>query len=114
MTSRSATIAASSAHSQPLGGRTLAYDRAGAAEPLMVLHGLRASRRSWDPALPSLVEQRDVIAVDLPGHGDSSPSRARDSAPADLAAKWRSCSTGWGCRGFTLAATISAGAWRSN
>jgi pimeloyl-ACP methyl ester carboxylesterase len=84
---RSTARTDSSAHTQPPDGSTLAYDRAGVGEPLLLLHGLGASRRSWDPILPGLVDQRDVIAVDLPGHGDSSPSRARDSAPADIAAR---------------------------
>lgn len=87
MTNRSAESTDSPTHSQPLGGSPLAFDRTGVGEPLVLLHGLGASRRSWDPVLPGLVDHYDVIAVDLPGHGDSAPSRARDSAPADLAAR---------------------------
>ncbi len=87
MTNPSATSANLPAHTQPPGRGPLAYDRTGVGEPLVLLHGLGASRRSWDPVLPGLVDHRDVVAVDLPGHGDSSPSRARNSSPADIAAR---------------------------
>ena len=49
----------------------LAYDRGGAGEPLVLVHPLGADRRVWGPVLPLLADQRDVIAVDLPGFGDS-------------------------------------------
>ena len=87
VTSRSITITDLPTHRQLIGGSTLAYHRVGVGQPLVLLHGLGASRQSWDPVLPALVDQHDVIAVDLPGHGDSSPFRARDSAPADIAAR---------------------------
>src|SRR3954451_1855706 len=49
----------------------LAYSRLGAGEPLVLLHGQGLSRRSWNPVVTELARERDVIAVDLPGHGDS-------------------------------------------
>lgn len=49
----------------------LAYDRRGAGEPLVLLHGLSHRRQGWDPVIDRLAAERDVIAVDLPGHGDS-------------------------------------------
>ena len=45
--------------------------RAGTGRPLLLLHGLGSSWRSWCPILPALRRERDVIAVDLPGFGDS-------------------------------------------
>ena len=49
----------------------IGYDRAGAGEPLVLVHGLGGSRRIWEPVLPFLTERRDVITVDLPGFGAS-------------------------------------------
>ncbi|MGH9003276.1 MAG: alpha/beta fold hydrolase, partial [Acidimicrobiia bacterium] len=49
----------------------LAYDRTGAGEPLVLLHGLGHHRQGWKAVVPLLAAERDVITVDLPGHGDS-------------------------------------------
>jgi pimeloyl-ACP methyl ester carboxylesterase len=65
----------------------LAFTRCGAGAPLVLLHGLGLSRRNWDPVVPALAEQFDVIAVDLPGFGDSAPLPAPvEPSPAALAA----------------------------
>ena len=65
----------------------LAYDRVGAGEPLVLLHALGLSRRTWDPVVPALAEQFEIIAVDLPGFGDSAPLPAEvEPTPAALAA----------------------------
>src|SRR5207247_2686659 len=39
----------------------------------VLLHGIGSSRRAWDPVIAALAERFDVIAVDLPGFGDSAP-----------------------------------------
>ncbi|MGC2655052.1 MAG: alpha/beta fold hydrolase [Mycobacterium sp.] len=49
----------------------MAFARHGSGEPLLLIHGLGSSRRTWEPVLPMLSAQREVIAVDLPGFGDS-------------------------------------------
>jgi pimeloyl-ACP methyl ester carboxylesterase len=74
--------------SQQDGSRSrLAYDRVGQGEPLVLLHGLGLSRRSWDPVIARLAAERDVIAVDLPGHGDSPDQPRGDGwSPVDQAA----------------------------
>jgi pimeloyl-ACP methyl ester carboxylesterase len=51
----------------------IAYERAGSGEPLLVLHGTGGSRRHWDPVQAKLAAHHDLIAVDLPGHGESDP-----------------------------------------
>jgi len=64
---------------------SLAYRRSGAGEPLVLLHPLGSSRQAWDPVVPALAEKFDVIAVDLPGFGESAPLPGEPS-PAALAA----------------------------
>lgn len=51
----------------------LAFTRRGAGATLVLLHGLGSSRHAWDPVIPALAEHFDVLAVDLPGFGDSAP-----------------------------------------
>ena len=59
----------------------------GAGEPLVLLHGLGSARAAWDPVIPALAERFDVIAVDLPGFGESAPLPAGvEPSPAALAA----------------------------
>jgi pimeloyl-ACP methyl ester carboxylesterase len=51
----------------------LAYERRGTGPALVLLHGVGHRRQAWDAVLPLLTAQRTVIAVDLPGHGESPP-----------------------------------------
>jgi pimeloyl-ACP methyl ester carboxylesterase len=65
----------------------LAFTRSGSGEPLVLLHALGLSRRTWDDVLPELGRHFDVVAVDLPGFGDSPPLPADvEPSPAALAA----------------------------
>ncbi|MFS8200075.1 alpha/beta fold hydrolase [Streptomyces sp. CWNU-52B] len=50
---------------------TLAYTRVGSGAPLLLLHGIGHHRQAWDPVVELLAAERDVIAVDLPGCGES-------------------------------------------
>lgn len=72
----------------------LAATRAGSGEPLLVLHGIGSARQDWATLLPHLVPDFDVLAVDLPGHGDSAPvsgfptvGALTDAVEADLEAR---------------------------
>lgn len=47
--------------------------RRGTGKPLLLIHGLGGSWRSWQTILDPLAAEREVIAVDLPGHGDTPP-----------------------------------------
>jgi pimeloyl-ACP methyl ester carboxylesterase len=50
---------------------TLNYERRGQGEPLLLVHGAGMHWPAWTPVLEALSAHRDVIAVDLPGHGRS-------------------------------------------
>ena len=52
---------------------TLRSARAGEGPPLVLIHGLGGSHIVWEPVMDLLARERDVIAVDLPGFGDSDP-----------------------------------------
>ena len=52
----------------------LAFDRLGSGPPLVLLHGTTSSRGIWKPLLGELARDREVVAVDLPAHGESSPT----------------------------------------
>jgi pimeloyl-ACP methyl ester carboxylesterase len=68
----------------PYGPRTvtLAYARVGTGDPLLLLHGIGHHRQAWDPVVEILATERDVIAVDLPGFGES--PALPDGLPHDL------------------------------
>lgn len=51
------------------GGVELHWVEAGAGEPLVLVHGLADSHRTWRRVLPVLARHRRVLALDLPGHG---------------------------------------------
>lgn len=61
-----------------LDGIELFVERVGAGKPLLLLHGFTGSSLEWASLLPQLAPLRDVLAVDLLGHG-------RSSVPADTA-----------------------------
>ncbi|MEU9225174.1 alpha/beta fold hydrolase [Streptomyces massasporeus] len=67
----SATVSFKVASAQGEQSVTLSYTRRGSGEPLLLLHGIGHHRQAWEPVIPALAAERDVIAVDLPGCGDS-------------------------------------------
>ena len=51
----------------------LNYVRRGSGSPVLLVHGLGAGWRSWEPIMDGLAARREVIAVDLPGFGETPP-----------------------------------------
>src|SRR3954447_4111113 len=70
------------------GGRRIAYHRAGAGPPLMLLHGGWSDGRAWRRQLAGLADGFDVIAWDAPGCGgsDDPPERMTLADYADAVA----------------------------
>lgn len=58
------------------------YYRRGQGKPLLLIHGLGSSWRTWTPVLDDLTAQRDVIALDLPGFGHTPPLAGKVSVAA--------------------------------
>jgi pimeloyl-ACP methyl ester carboxylesterase len=67
---------------------SLAYERRGQGEPLVLIHHIGGSWKSWEAVIRPLAEERDVIAIDLPGFGSSPPlPRGVVPTPPRLAAE---------------------------
>jgi pimeloyl-ACP methyl ester carboxylesterase len=63
-------------------GVTIAYSAAGAGEPALVfIHGGLADRTFWDGQIRAFAKRYRVIALDLPGHGESGLDRKKWGIP---------------------------------
>ena len=49
------------------------FERRGDGAPLLLLHGTGGSRSVWRPVVDGLADRRELLLVDLPGHGRSAP-----------------------------------------
>jgi pimeloyl-ACP methyl ester carboxylesterase len=58
--------------------------RRGSGTPLLLVHGLGGSWRSWNPVIDELARHRALILVDLPGHGQT-PALAGEASIRTLA-----------------------------
>jgi pimeloyl-ACP methyl ester carboxylesterase len=81
------------------------------SDPLLLVHGLGASASVWDPVVPLLAREREVIALDLPGFG-AAPALPAEVEPtaAALATALREELAGRGIERFDVAGN-SLGAW---
>jgi pimeloyl-ACP methyl ester carboxylesterase len=73
-----------------VGGRAIAYRRAGSGPPLVFLHGFLCDSRVWRRQLGELADEFDVVAWDAPGAG-LSPDAPERFALAD----WATCLAGF-------------------
>jgi pimeloyl-ACP methyl ester carboxylesterase len=60
----------------------LAHVRRGSGPPLVLIHGIGSQWQMWQPVLDRLSREREVVAVDLPGFGDSAPLTGRPTVEA--------------------------------
>jgi pimeloyl-ACP methyl ester carboxylesterase len=66
-------------------GRRFSMLEAGTGEPLVMLHGLGATKVSFLPTIAALADRYRTIAVDLPGFGDSGKPLGAPYDPAFFA-----------------------------
>ena len=52
-------------------GQPVTYHRMGEGPPVLLIHGITSSSRTWKSIMPRLAEKHTVIAPDLLGHGRS-------------------------------------------
>ncbi len=62
----------------------LAYDRVGSGPPLVLLHGVGHRRQAFGAVADLLSPHRELILVDLPGHGDSPPLVVDGRPPVEV------------------------------
>jgi pimeloyl-ACP methyl ester carboxylesterase len=85
--------------------------RAGSGEPLLLLHGLGGSTAVWSPVIERLAQEREVLAVDLPGFGAAPPLPSGvEPTAANLAAAVRETCAGLGIERPHVAGN-SLGGW---
>ena len=65
-----------------LNAPSLNYVRMGSGDPVLLLHSLGGTIVMWEPVMEALAAEREVIAVDMPGFGESPslPGDVRSSA----------------------------------
>ena len=61
---------------------SLHHHRAGSGEPLVAIHGIGSTWQVWKPVLPALEERHDVLAISLPGYGESAALAGDPTVPA--------------------------------
>src|SRR5437660_11733638 len=69
-------------HTRLVHGYKRAYRWAGEGPPLLLIHGIGDSSRTWSEVIPRLARKHLVIAPDLLGHGQSDKPRADYSVAA--------------------------------
>ena len=67
--------------SEPLGLR-----EAGSGAPLVLIHGVGMQSAAWEPQISALCETHHVVALDMPGHGQSAP--LAPGAPLEAFVDW--------------------------
>ena len=64
----------------------LAFERVGSGPPLVLLHGIGHRRQAWNAVTGPLAASRELILVDLPGHGESPPLQLAGRTPVEALA----------------------------
>lgn len=80
----------------------IAYREAGAGAALVLIHGVGMQSAAWAPQIAALSQSHRVIALDMPGHGGSSPLPSGSSL-ADYVAWLHAALNGLGLARVSLA-----------
>jgi len=69
-------------------GVEIVYELDGTGAPLLLIHGTMENRTIWEPVMPLLLQDYQVIRLDLRGHGESGPATTYDmhALASDVAA----------------------------
>jgi pimeloyl-ACP methyl ester carboxylesterase len=95
-----------------IGAAWLNHVRRGRGDPLILLHSLGGSLIQWSPVMDRLAAEREVIAVDMPGFGESGALPAGVSPrAANLATAVLDFYDALGIEGKPAVAGISLGGW---
>jgi pimeloyl-ACP methyl ester carboxylesterase len=84
-----------------LHGHSIAYVQKGSGPVLLLIHGMAGTLDTWRSVIDPLAQSATVLAVDLPGHGSSSPAGG-DYSLGSLAAFLRDVLTALGHEHVTL------------
>ena len=79
----------------------------GSGKPLLLIHGLGGSARSWSTIWTALAERRGLIAADLPGFGDT-PPLAGETSISSLSDAVTSLIDAQGLRGIDISSYSQA------
>ena len=55
------------------GERQITCQEQGTGEPFVLIHGVGMQSAAWAPQFAALAQSYRVIALDMPGHGQSDP-----------------------------------------
>lgn len=69
----------------PFNETGLHYERSGAGEPLVLVHGSWVDGSTWDAVRPALARSFDVVSFDRRGHSRSPPAPAAGTIHDDVA-----------------------------
>ena len=89
----------------------ISFSRIGRGPPLLLIHGTGLTRRVWDPLIGLLQDRRELLLVDLPGHGVSPPPRPEiEATPIGYARALAALLTDLGLSSVDVAGN-SVGGW---
>lgn len=77
--------APASAFERRIAANGAAYHERGEGEPLVLIHGVGMRLEAWAPQIEALSASHRVIAVDMPGHGESAALPKGSDLPAFVA-----------------------------